>query len=284
MTAALTPAFWRAGAYRIDLSRPVVMGIVNITPDSFSDGGVALDPAAAIARARMLIDEGADIIDLGAESSRPGAQPLTPREELQRLIPVLKGLAGIGVPLSVDSYHPQTMRIALQEGAAIVNDISALRGEGAQEIVAASDCGVCLMHMQGTPTSMQIDPSYVDVVGEVATFLQGRAQALEALGVAHDRIVIDPGFGFGKTHDHNLALMRGLSRVAEMGYPTLVGLSRKRMIAQWSGRPDSLPSQRVSASVTAALYAISQGARIVRVHDVGPTVEAIALLRVIDGR
>jgi dihydropteroate synthase len=262
------------GPYRLALDRPLIMGIVNVTPDSFSDGGQFLDPAKAVERGRQLIDEGADILDIGGESSRPGAAPVSLESELQRVMPVLEALAGLNVPLSIDTVKPEVMRRSLEAGAAIINDISALEAPGALETVAASGAAVVLMHMRGTPGTMQQDPQYADVVGEVHDYLAGRVTAAERAGIARTRIVVDPGFGFGKLLEHNLALLRGLERFADLGCPLLVGLSRKSMLKGFSSRE---MDRRMPASVAAALIAAQRGAHIVRVHDVAATKDALAV-------
>ena len=258
------------------------MGVVNVTPDSFSDGGRFLEAGAAIDHARRLVEEGADIVDVGAESSRPGADVVvTPEEELRRLLPVLKGLRDFPVPVSVDTVKPEVMRAAIAEGASMVNDINALRAPGALEAVASADVGVCLMHMQGEPRTMQREPRYGDVVAEVRVFLAGRVAAAEAHGIARGRIVIDPGFGFGKTIAHNFELLRNLGRLAETGLPVMAGWSRKSTLGAVTGRG---PTERLAASVAAALLAVQHGARIVRVHDVAATQDALAVLAAMDGQ
>jgi dihydropteroate synthase len=267
-------AILACGRFRLALDRPLIMGVVNVTPDSFSDGGLFLDPGKAVAHARRLIEEGADLLDIGGESSRPGAEGVPAREESARILPVLKGLRDAPVPVGVDTVKPEVMRAALGEGAAMINDINALRAPGALEAVATSDAGVCLMHMQGAPRTMQADPSYDDVVAEVSAFLGERARAAEAAGVAHGRIMIDPGFGFGKKAGHNLELLRRLGEIATLGYPVLAGLSRKSTLGAITGRP---PSERTAASLAAALLAVEGGARIVRVHDVAATKDALAI-------
>jgi dihydropteroate synthase len=264
------------GRFRLSLKRPLIMGVVNVTPDSFSDGGRFLEPAAAIAHARRLIEEGADLIDLGAESSRPGAVALvTAEEELRRLLPVLRGLRDAPVPLSVDTIKPEVMRAALAEGATMINDINALRAPGAVAAVAAGDAAVCLMHMQGTPGTMQQHPSYADVVAEVKTFLLERVRAARDAGITPESIVIDPGFGFGKTLEHNLELLRHLREFEVLAVPVLAGWSRKSSLGQITGRP---AGERLAASIAAALIAAQNGARILRVHDVAATREALAVL------
>jgi dihydropteroate synthase len=270
----------RCGRFLLALDRPLVMGIVNVTPDSFSDGGRFLDPAAAVAQARRLVDEGADLIDLGAESTRPGAAPVSAAEELERLLPVLEGLADVPVPISVDTMKPEVMRAAITRGAGMVNDIAALRARGAIEAVAASQAAVCLMHMQGEPRTMQAAPHYDDVVREVRDFLQARVDACVAGGIAAERIVVDPGFGFGKTVDHNLDLLRQLGVFARMGAGVLAGWSRKSSLGTITGRP---AGERLVPSVTAAVLAVQRGATIVRVHDVAATRDALAVLAAVEG-
>jgi len=251
------------------------MGIVNVTPDSFSDGGRFFDTAAAVEQARRLVDEGADLLDIGGESTRPGAAPVPLDEELRRVLPVLERIVDLGVPVSVDTMKPEVMHAALAAGAAMINDVLALRAPGALECLARSDAGVCLMHMQGDPRTMQIEPAYGDVVAEVRDFLTRRAEAAVAEGIARDRIAIDPGFGFGKAKAHNLALLARLSELAAMGLPVLVGLSRKSVLGQATKRP---VGERMAASVAAALLAAERGASILRVHDVAATCDALAVL------
>ncbi len=254
------------------------MGVVNITPDSFSDGGRFLDPAAAIAHARKLMGEGADLIDLGAESSRPGAAAvMSADEELRRLLPVLRGLRDL--PVSVDTVKPEVMRVALAEGAAMINDINALRAPGALAAVAAADAAVCLMHMQGSPGTMQQDPSYGDVVAEVKAFLLERIESVCAAGIAAERVVVDPGFGFGKTLEHNLELLRHLREFASLGVPLLAGWSRKSSLGKITGKP---AGERLAASIAAALIAAQNGAAILRVHDVAATRDALLVLAAVE--
>ncbi len=256
------------------------MGVVNVTPDSFSDGGRFLDPIAAIAHAHKLIEEGADLVDLGAESSRPGAAAVvSPEEELRRLLPVLQGLRDAPVPVSVDTIKPEVMHAALAEGASMINDINAMRSPGAFAAVAASGAAVCLMHMQGTPGTMQQHPSYGDVVAEVQAFLQERVRAARDAGIAPERIAIDPGFGFGKTLEHNLELLRHLREFAALGAPVLAGWSRKSSLGTITGRP---AGERLAASIAAALIAAQNGARILRVHDVAATRDALAVLMAVE--
>ena len=264
-----------AARFRLALDRPLVMGVVNVTPDSFSDGGRFLARDAAIAHARKLIAEGADIIDVGGESTRPGAAPVSVDEELARVLPVIQALAEGAVPISIDTQKPEVMRVAVAAGAAMINDVNALRAPGALEAAAESEAAVCLMHMQGTPQTMQQAPSYQDVVGEVRTFLLARAAAAMAAGIARARIVLDPGFGFGKEAEHNLALLRRLEVYRADGFAILAGISRKSIVGMLTGRP---AGERVFGSVAAAIIAVQKGARIVRVHDVAATRDALAVL------
>jgi len=260
------------GKFQLDLTSPKVMGIVNVTPDSFSDGGQFSSTEKAIAHAHHLVAQGADILDVGGESTRPGATPVPLDEELSRVIPVIEGLAGIGVPLSIDTYKPEVMRAAILAGVDIVNDVCALQEPQALEIVAASDVGVCLMHMQGRPQNMQQDPQYQDVVHEVYDFLKSRLAAAEQVGISKSRITLDPGFGFGKRTAHNLALLEGMSTLQKLGAPLLIGLSRKSVLGQVAGAD---VNERLYASVAASVIAVMKGANIVRVHDVKATVEAL---------
>jgi dihydropteroate synthase len=270
----------QCGRFRLSLHRPLIMGVVNVTPDSFSDGGRFLDPAAAVAHARQLIEEGADLVDLGAESSRPGAAAVvTAEEELRRLLPVLQGLRDAPVPVSVDTIKPEVMRVVLAEGATMINDINALRAPGAIAAVAAADAAVCLMHMQGMPGTMQQHPSYDDVVAEVKAFLLERVRAARAAGIALERIAIDPGFGFGKTLEHNLELLRHLREFEVLGVPLLAGWSRKSSLGKITGKP---AGERLAASVAAALIAAQNGARILRVHDVAATRDALSVLAAVE--
>jgi dihydropteroate synthase len=265
--------FWQTTRFRIDLSRPKVMGIVNVTPDSFSDGGRHDDPMRALAHCKALLADGADILDIGGESTRPGAATVSPQEELARVLPVLQGALKLGVPVSVDTVKPEVMRRALDLGADIVNDINALRLPGAMEAVATHPrCGVCLMHMRGDPATMQQRPAYDDVVAEVADFLRERLETLVQGGVDRERIVLDPGIGFGKTVEHNLTLMRRQRELLALGRPLLLGWSRKSTLGAITGRP---VEQRLAASVAAALASVQLGAKVVRVHDVAATVDAL---------
>jgi dihydropteroate synthase len=269
----------QAGRFSLTLERPLIMGVVNVTPDSFSDGGRFFGAQQAVEHARILIEEGADILDIGGDSSRPGAEPVGLDEELRRVMPVLEKLAGLPVPVSVDTCKPEVMRRAIAAGAAMVNDINALREPGTLEAAAESQAAVCLMHMQGKPRTMQQDPHYDDVVSEVAEFLARRVDAALQAGIARERIVIDPGFGFGKKTGHNLELLRSLPRIAGLGQPVLVGLSRKSLFGKITGKP---VADRVSASVAAALLAAERGAALVRVHDVAATRDALLVLNAIE--
>lgn len=257
------------------------MGILNVTPDSFSDGGRFAGTACAVDRALQMVDEGADCIDIGGESTRPGAQAVTAAEELDRVAEVVAALrAASDVPISIDTSKPTVMTAAVAAGASMINDVRALREPGAVEAAAAAAVPVCLMHMQGEPRTMQDSPVYADVVRDVSDFLLARAAACAAAGIPRDHIVLDPGFGFGKTLDHNLRLLRGLEQLAACGYPILVGLSRKSMIAgvmEQAGLAAAEPAQRLAGSVTLALYAAQHGAHIVRVHDVRETVQALTI-------
>ncbi len=260
----------RCGSFQFDLSCPLVMGILNVTPDSFSDGGLYDRRDAAVRRAMQLIDEGADIIDVGGESTRPGAKPVSAEEELDRVLPVIEALRG--APISIDSFKPGVIKAAISAGAVMVNDINALQDMDAMKAVAESDAAVCLMHKQGNPQTMQHQPDYRDVVTEVKNFLQERIRVALAAGVMHERIVIDPGFGFGKTLAHNLALLRNLADFKELGVPVLAGLSRKSMLGMITGKD---AQNRMAASVAAAMIAVERGASILRVHDVRETVDAV---------
>lgn len=266
----------QCGRFDLELSVPLVMGIVNVTPDSFSDGGRYLAADAAIAHARRLLDEGADLLDIGGESTRPGSAPVGEAEEIARVLPVVEALRDCGRPLSVDTRHAAVMRAVLDAGADMINDVAGFRAPGAVEVVAAGQAGLCVMHMLGEPSTMQQAPVYRDVVAEVGQFLQDRARRLMAAGVAPERITLDPGIGFGKTLEHNLRLLHELPVLAATGFPLLIGVSRKSMIGQLTGRA---PADRAAGSVAAALAAVHRGASIVRVHDVGQTKDALAVWR-----
>jgi len=270
----------RCGRFSLPLGRPLVMGVLNVTPDSFSDGGTFLDRGAAAARARRMAEEGADIIDIGGESTRPGAAPVFVDEELDRILPVLRDLGNLEVPVSVDTRRPRVMREAVAAGASMINDVQALAAPGALEAVAQSGCAVCLMHMKGEPRTMQQDPQYGDVVDEVKEFLSDRISRAEKAGIARERIVVDPGFGFGKALAHNLQLLARLGELAALGVPVLAGLSRKSMLGAITGRA---AGDRLAASVAAALLAAERGATILRVHDVNETKDALAVWQALRG-
>lgn len=270
----------RCGRFRLTLDRPLIMGVVNVTPDSFYDGGCHASTADAIAHARRLADEGADFLDIGGESSRPGSEAVSLDEELARVLPVLDGLRDLELPISVDTTKAGVMRAAIAGGAAMINDITALGAPGALEAVAASEAAVCLMHMRGEPKTMQAEPGYADVVAEVRDFLAARIAACVAAGIPDDRIVIDPGFGFGKTVEHNLTLLRELRAIAAIGAPVLAGWSRKSSLGRITGRA---PEERLASSLAAALIAVQHGARIVRVHDVAATRDVLAVLDAVQG-
>lgn len=276
--------YFQFGRYRFATSgeqaRPLVMGILNVTPDSFSDGGQYLSLELALSRAEQMIADGVDIIDIGGESSRPGSQPLPLDEELRRVMPVLYALRDCGKPLSVDTYKPEVMREAILAGADMINDINGFRAKGALTAVNESDCALCIMHMQNAPATMQERPEYRDVVDEVTVFLRERVAAMELAGIDRRRLCIDPGFGFGKTVEHNLALLRNIRRIAQdVGAPVLAGLSRKSMIGTITGKP---VEQRLAGSLAAALIAAANGALIIRVHDVAETVDALKVWQAVE--
>jgi dihydropteroate synthase len=263
----------RCGSYTLDLATPVVMGVLNITPDSFSDGGRYAEPATALQHALRMVEEGAALIDVGGESTRPGARAVDAEEEIHRVVPVIEALAArTRVPISIDTSKPAVMTAAVRAGATLINDVRALREPGALEAAASSGAAICLMHMQGEPRTMQADPRYGDVVAEVRDFLRERAQACRAAGVAQDRLLIDPGIGFGKRLEHNLALLAGLPALVALGWPVLVGVSRKSMLGALLGRA---VDERVAGGVAMATAAVLSGASILRTHDVAPTVDAV---------
>ena len=276
--------FLRCGKFQLSLTRPLIMGVLNVTPDSFSDGGKFIELKHALMHANALIAEGADILDIGGESTRPGAMPVSLEEERRRVLPLIEALAGGTVPLSIDTQKPQLMREAVAAGASMVNDVYGFRATGtigafgAFEAVAAGNAAICIMHMQGEPANMQQHPRYADVVDEVRTYLAERVRAAEAAGIVRQRIAIDPGFGFGKTLEHNLALLRNLRKFTDLGVTLLAGLSRKTMLGKLTGRE---PAERVYASVAAAMVAVQNGAQIVRVHDVAATRDALAVLHAV---
>jgi len=266
----------------LDLATPLVMGVINVTPDSFSDGGRFFDTAAAIEQGVRLAGEGAAILDIGGESTRPGAADVAEEEELRRVLPVIERLrARTSAVISIDTSKPGVMRAAAAAGAGLINDVRALREPGALEAAAATDCAVCLMHMQGEPRTMQLAPTYADVVCEVKAFLAERAQSARAAGLSGDRLVIDPGFGFGKTLEHNLQLLRRLRDLAVQGLPLLAGLSRKSIVGKLIGRSEG---ERVYGSIALAVIAAQNGASIIRAHDVAATVDALRALAVVEGK
>lgn len=270
---------WQTTRYRVDLSRARVMGIVNATPDSFSDGGSHSTVSAAIAHCARLVAEGADLLDIGGESTRPGAVAPGDEVELARVLPVLREALSMGLPVSVDTSSLRVMQEALALGVDIINDVRALRRPGALDCVAAHPgVGVCLMHMRGEPATMQAEAAYADVVAEVRDFLQQRALEVQAAGVARERIVVDPGIGFAKTGEHNLALLTRQEELLQLGFPLLVGWSRKGTLGKITGRP---VDQRLAGSVAAALLAVQRGAAIVRVHDVAATVDVLSVWRAV---
>jgi dihydropteroate synthase len=270
---------FHCGRFVLNADRPLIMGIVNLSDDSFSGDGLHGDAVAAAEQAGRLIAEGAHILDIGAESSRPGAQPVPATLETARLLPVLDALRDCGVPLSVDTVKPEVMRAVLAAGADMINDINALRAPGAIDIVAASKAAVCLMHMQGEPATMQQAPRYDDVIGEVANFLGERVASAEAAGIPLNRIAVDPGFCFGKSLEHNIELLRRLGELTVPGLPLMVGMSRKSMLGLITGRP---AQERVSAGIAAHMLAVLRGARILRVHDVAATRDAIEVLQAVE--
>lgn len=270
--------FLQCGRFRFELGRrPLVMGVLNVTPDSFSDGGQYHSLEFAVSRAEEMVASGVDLIDIGGESTRPGSPSVPVADELARVMPALYALQEIGKALSVDTCKPEVMREAIIAGADMINDINGFRAPGAVEAVVNSDCGLCVMHMQGTPQDMQAQPEYADVVAEVIAFLRERTDALVAAGVDRERICVDPGLGFGKTVEHNYTLLRSTQRIAdELGLPVLIGLSRKSMIGAVTGRA---VEARLAGSLAGALAAVAQGAKIVRVHDVAETVDALKVWR-----
>lgn len=277
----VTQSSFVCGKYQLNLNRTHVMGIVNVTPDSFSDGGKFSSTELAVAHALELIEQGADILDIGGESTRPGATPVGLDEELSRVIPVIEALSrASAVPISIDTYKPEVMRAAIAAGADIVNDVRALQEAGALDVVADTNAGVCLMHMQGTPQTMQLNPDYADVVIEVKDFLMHRVAAVAARGISRERVLLDPGFGFGKTTAHNIDLMRHLDSFADIGLPLLVGLSRKSVLGKIAGGDEA---QRLHSGLAATVISAMKGAKIVRVHDVKATVDALKIVDAVQG-
>jgi len=272
------PTTWRCGRFLFDFTkrkRPIVMGILNATPDSFSDGGKFRSPQDAIAQAERMIADGVDLIDIGGESTRPGAEPVSLQEELDRILPVIEALKDYSIPLSIDTYKAETMRQALLAGVDCINDIWALRQEGAIAAALESNhCGIVLMHMQRDPLTMQFNPHYQDVVAEVKTFLQERVDLLLNMGISGDRIALDPGFGFGKSLEHNLQMLANFANFSSLGYPVLAGISRKSMLGKVTGKETN---DRLAPSIAGAIMAADRGAKIVRVHDVAQTVDALKL-------
>jgi dihydropteroate synthase len=266
---------WLCGRHVISLVRPLVMGVVNVTPDSFSDGGVTYDPRDAVASGRSMLASGADLIDVGGESTRPGARGVTPNEELARVLPVVADLASSGAIVSIDTRHAEVASACVAAGVSAINDVSGFSDPAMVALAASCDAGLVVMHMQGDPGTMQDEPRYGDVVAEVAECLKARASRLESAGVARERIVVDPGIGFGKTTAHNLELLRRLDEIVDLGYPVLVGVSRKRFVGEITGVSE--PRERLAGSLAAALEAVAGGASAVRVHDVADTVAALAV-------
>jgi len=269
-----------AGRYLIDLDRPRVMGVLNVTPDSFSDGGRFLDAEDALRQAGMMIDDGADIIDVGGESTRPGAEDTPVQQELDRIMPVIEGIAArFDVPISVDTSKPEIMRLAVGAGASIINDVFALRRQGSIKVAVDARAAICLMHMQGEPRSMQEAPAYESLPGDIIDFLDERVRDCLSAGISRERLIVDPGFGFGKNDQHNLEILSKLNQFAELGLPLLVGLSRKRTLGNLTGRP---ADRRIGAGVAAAVIAVENGANIVRTHDVADTVDALKVLSAVN--
>ena len=268
------------GRYKLSLERPLIMGILNVTPDSFSDGGRYMSRDQALRQAERCLSEGADLLDIGGESTRPGAASVSLNEELDRVLPIIEILKDCGCPISVDTYKPDVMRAALAAGADMINDVYGFQMAGALEAVSSSACGLCVMHSKGTPKTMQLCPEYEDVVQDVRDFFIGRVNAFQKIGIDLNRICLDPGFGFGKKLEHNLALLRALPELTYQKLPMLVGLSRKSMLGEITGQ--TAPSERLSASIAAMLYAVSQGAALVRVHDVRASVDALKFWRAVN--
>jgi dihydropteroate synthase len=274
-------SIFRCGRFLIDMSTPKVMGILNLTPDSFYDGGRYASRDAAIRQAERMIQDGADFIDIGGESTRPGAATVSTQEEIDRVVPIVEVLRDMQVPLSIDTSKPDVMTAALAAGADMINDIRAFQLPGALRAVADRSCGLCIMHMQNDPQTMQNSPEYVDVLSEVSQFLRKRVDTLIGSGVSEDRIAIDPGFGFGKSVEHNITLLAGLRRFTDLGWPVLLGISRKSMLGAITGRTIE---DRLPASIAAAMLGVARGARIIRVHDVGATVDALKIWHAVEAK
>jgi dihydropteroate synthase len=270
---------WRCGSHALPLARALVMGIVNVTPDSFSDGGANYDPCIAVASAESMLAAGADIIDVGGESTRPGAGEITPSEELARVLAVVRDAVALGAVVSIDTRHAEVASACVAAGSAIINDVSGFSDPAMVALAASCEAGLVVMHMQGDPRTMQDEPHYGDVVADVVAYLSAQATRLEAAGVAHERIAVDPGIGFGKTTAHNLELLRRLPEIVALGYPVLVGASRKRFIGEITGVSE--PRQRLAGSLAATLESVGRGAAVARVHDVAETVQALAVARAI---
>jgi len=273
---------WRCGGIDLILDRPLVMGIVNVTPDSFFDGGRCGCVDSALAHAQHLLDAGADIIDVGGESTRPGSTPVSPADAIARVLPVVSALAAEGTfPVSIDTRHASVAAACIEAKASIINDVSGFADLGMRSVAAASGAGVVIMHMRGEPATMQVAPCYENVVAEVLEFLSARAMALVAEGIERERICVDPGIGFGKTVEHNLQLMRSLDRFAETGYPVMLGASRKRFIADIAGSEAEAPKDRLGGSIAAAMWGALNGVAVLRVHDVSETVQAVRVVQVL---
>ena len=282
VTPPAEPRSWRCGRFELALDGPLVMGVLNVTPDSFSDGGRFDDPAAAVAQAERLIAEGAAILDVGGESTRPGADPVPVAAELSRVRPVVLRFAREDIPVSVDTRHAEVASACVEAGASIVNDVSGFRDRAMVDVAVGCDAGVVVMHMLGEPRTMQTSPRYDDVVREVGGYLVAQATMLQAAGVVRERIAIDPGIGFGKTLEHNIELIRRLPELASLGFPLVIGLSRKRFVGALTGVEE--PADRLGGSVAAALFAAARGADVLRVHDVAATVQGLAVQRALSGR
>lgn len=270
---------WLCGRFELSLERPLLMGIVNITPDSFSDGNAHYRTDLALEHAKKLIADGADILDIGGESTRPGAEPVSIEEELRRVLPIIEGLRAANIPLSVDTFKPTVMRAVLDAGADIINDVAGFRSEEALAAVQGSRCGVCVMHMQGEPKTMQQAPQYDDVLDEVRRFLMHQVQRLRTAGLRPEQIMLDPGLGFGKTVEQNYQLLRSLPQLLQEGYPALIGLSRKSMIGHVVNRP---PMERVAGSLAGMLAAVRYGASVLRVHDVAASADVLRVWRAVE--